>query len=212
MSGKKPSPLAAVLKDIRVIPVMTVHDPDEAFETARALASGGFSVLEITLRTTHAWPALERMQNELPELVLGVGTVTETEQLEQASENGARFAVSAFLNESLIEESQRLRLPYLPAVETTSEVDRALKYGCNTLKLFPAEAMNGLNRLKDFQPVFPETKFIPTGGMNQQNFRDYLSLSNVLAVGGGWMMPGKLVARKDWQGITELAHRINNLL
>ncbi len=209
MSGKKPSPLAAVLKDIRVIPVMTVHDPDEAFETARALASGGFSVLEITLRTSHAWPALERIQKELPELVLGVGTVTETEQLEKASENGARFAVSAFLNESLIEKSQRLGLPYLPAVETTSEVARALKCGCNTLKLFPAEAMNGLKRLKDFQPVFPETKFIPTGGMNQQNFRYYLSLSNVLAVGGGWMMPGKLVARKEWKGITELAQRIN---
>ena len=204
--------LVTLLKDTRVIPVITVHDPDEAFETAKALASGGFSVLEITLRTSNAWPALERMQKELPELVLGVGTVTKTEQLEQASENGARFAVSAFLNESLIEESQRLGMPYLPAVETTSEVARALKYGCNTLKLFPAEAMNGLKRLKDFQPVFPETKFIPTGGMNQQNFLDYLSLSNVLAVGGGWMMPGKLVSRKDWQGITELAHRINNLL
>ena len=212
MSGKKPSPLAVVLKDIRVIPVMTVHDPDEAFETARALASGGFSVLEITLRTSHAWPALERMQKELPELLLGVGTITGTEQPEQASKSGIRFAVSAFLNESLIEESQRLRLPYLPAVETTSEVARALKYGCNTLKLFPAEAMNGLKRLKDFQPVFPETMFIPTGGMNQQNFRVYLSHSNVLAVGGGWMMPGKLVARKDWKSITELANRINNLL
>ena len=212
MSGKKPSPLSDLLKDTRVIPVMTVHDPDEAFETARALASGGFSVLEITLRTSHAWPALERIQKELPELVLGVGTITETEQLEQASENGVRFAVSAFLNESLIEESQRLGLPYLPAVETTSEVARALKYGCNTLKLFPAEAMNGLKRLKDFQPVFPETKFIPTGGMNQQNFLDYLSLSNVLAVGGGWMIPGKLVARKDWQGITELAYRTNSIL
>lgn len=202
------TPLRKLLSGVPAIPVMTVREVQESVEVAKALYAGGLTVFEITLRTPQAWTAVEALQKELPEAHLGIGTVSKAEQLRQAQEAGVGFAVSAALHLPLVEAAQKLGLPYLPGTETASEIFAAREAGCTTLKLFPAVASLGMERLKDFAPVFPDVDFVPTGGISSNNFRSFLSKPNVLTVGGGWMMPKQVVADKNWRAIEFTARSI----
>jgi len=184
---------------------MTIRDVQESVDVATALHAGGLTVFEITLRTPQAWEAVEALQKELPDAHLGIGTVVREEQLRQTQKAGAEFAVSAALRLPLVEAAQKLNLPYLLGTETASEVFAAREAGCTTLKLFPAVSANGLSRLKDFAPVFPDVDFVPTGGINADNLTSFLAERNVLTVGGGWMMPKQVVADKNWQALEQFS-------
>ena len=202
------TPLRKLLSGVPAIPVMTIRDVQESVDVATALHAGGLTVFEITLRTPQAWEAVEALQKELPDAHLGIGTVVREEQLRQTQKAGAEFAVSAALRLPLVEAAQKLNLPYLLGTETASEVFAAREAGCTTLKLFPAVASMGMDRLKNFAPVFPDVDFVPTGGINSDNFRAYLTIPNVLTVGGGWMMPKQVVADKSWRVLEGVAREL----
>ena len=197
-----------VFAQARVVPVMTVDDVDAGLATARALVSGGLNVLEITLRTSVALAAIERIARELPEAVVGVGTVTKVDELRRAREAGARFAVSPGLDPELCQAAQAGGIPYMPAVQTGSEIMAARRLGFTALKFFPAKAAGGQQALQSFAPVFPDVVFCPTGGITAADYLDYLKLRNVIAVGGTFMTSADLVKRRDWRAIETLAREI----
>lgn len=188
-----------------VIPVISIDDPAKAVPLARALVAGGLPVLEITFRTDAAFEAVERVVAEVPEALVGVGTVRRATDLERARELGARFVVTPGLTAELIDAAGDISLPLLPGVMTPSEVMRALDAGYSDLKLFPAAAAGGLTMLKALAGPFPDVRFCPTGGVGPRNLVDYLSLGNVTCVGGSWVTPAAAVAEGDWTSVSELA-------
>lgn len=196
-----------MLKSARVIPVMTVTDVSRGVELAKALVEGGLSMLEVTLRTKEALKAVEAIAKALPKATVGVGTLTRPEEFKAARDAGAVFAVSPGLTERLAEAGKGSGLAYLPSAITPSEVMAAREWGYTTLKFFPCKAAGGIGALKNFEPVFADVAFCPTGGLAMDDFRDYLALANVVAAGGTWMMPANLVKAGDWAGITKLARQ-----
>lgn len=197
-----------MLAKARVIPVMTVSDVPRGVDLARALVEGGLAMLEVTLRTKEAFKAVEAIRKALPTATVGVGTLTKPEEFKAAGDAGAVFAVSPGLTERLAEAGRASGLAYLPSAITPSEVMSAREWGYTTLKFFPCKAAGGLGALKNFEPVFPDVAFCPTGGLGMDDFRDYLALPNVVAAGGTWMMPSTLIKAGDWQGITTLARQV----
>ncbi|MGO1120587.1 bifunctional 4-hydroxy-2-oxoglutarate aldolase/2-dehydro-3-deoxy-phosphogluconate aldolase [Rhodovibrionaceae bacterium A322] len=188
-----------------IIPVLTIERLDQAVPLARALCEGGLPVLEVTLRSDCALAAMKLIAEEVPEAVVGAGTVTTPEDLERVEDAGASFAVSPGLTPRLLEAAVRGPVPLLPGVATPSEVMLACDFGLKYLKLFPAEVLGGVSRLKAFAGPFADLKFCPTGGVKLQNLSDYLSQPNVICVGGTWLTPKDLMAAGDWAGITKLA-------
>ena len=190
---------------IRVIPVLTVQEPRRAVLLGRALSRGGLSVLEVTLRTDAALDAVRVMVEELPEAVIGVGTVIRPRQFEDAMRAGAKFAVSPGLTAALADGAASSGVPYLPGVATVSEALAAQERGLSTLKFFPAEQVGGAAALKAIAPVLPQVSFCPTGGITAENASAYLNLPNVFAVGGSWVAPQRLVEAEAWGEIQKLA-------
>lgn len=198
-----------VFAAVKVVPVLTVGAIDEAVELARALAAGGLNVLEITLRSRTALGALAAIAQALPEVTVGVGTITRPEEFRPAIDAGARFAVSPGLSETLAQAARDVSLPYLPAVLTPSEVIAARALGFTALKFFPAKPAGGAATLKALAPVFADVAFCPTGGVGGGDYRSYLALGNVFAVGGSWMAPADLIKARDWRAIETLARQIS---
>jgi len=188
-----------------VMPVLVIHDLEHAVPLAQALVSGGLKVLEVTLRTPVALEAVAAITDAVPDAVVGVGTLTRPEQFSLAAEAGAQFAVSPGLTQVMLSASAESGMPYLPSVFTPSEVMAARDMGFNYLKLFPAQQAGGAGMLAALAGPFPTLKFCPTGGINADNFRDYLALPNVVSVGGDWMVPAEAIAAGDWDTITRLA-------
>jgi len=176
-----------------VVPVLTFKDSEgcdaatTAIATAKDLVAKGYPLMEVTLRTEEAWSAIEAIQVEVPEAIVGIGTVTKSKQLKQGNNLGVRFAVSPGLDPHLVRTAQDLDLFYLPGVATPSEVMEASKLGLSLLKFFPAEAAGGTSMLKSLAAPFPMIQFCPTGGINADNVEKYQSLSNVFCVGGAWI-------------------------
>lgn len=196
--------IRSIMRSAPVIPVIVVEELAHAVPLARALVAGGLPVLEITLRTPVAIEAIRAM-SEVPGAIVGVGTVTTPEQLREAEDAGARFAVSPGLTSSLAAAARASRIPLLPGVATASEAMIAMEYGFTALKLFPAQQAGGIGMLKALAGPLPQLVFCPTGGLTPENFRDFLALPNVLCVGGSWVAPKQLVESGDWDGITQLA-------
>lgn len=188
-----------------VLPVLVIDELDHAVPLARALLAGGIGVLEVTLRTPVALAAVEAIANEVPEAIVGVGTLSRVEQFDQVRDAGAQFAVSPGLTPALIEASRGSELPFLPGVFTPGEAMTAYDAGFRFLKLFPARQAGGLGMLKALGSPFPEIRFCPTGGIGSDSFRDYLALPNVVCVGGSWVAPADAMQRGDWEQITQLA-------
>lgn len=188
-----------------VLPVLVIDDASKAVPLARALVAGGIRVLEVTLRTPAALAAVAAIARDVPEAIVGVGTLVRPEQFVQAQDAGARFAVSPGLTRVLLNASEQSRLPYLPGVFTPSEVMAARDVGFGHLKLFPAAQAGGIGMLKALAGLFPELRFCPTGGIAGESFQAYLALDNVACVGGSWVAPRDLVAQEDWATITALA-------
>ncbi len=202
------------IKDIMtaapVIPVLVVDDIDHAIPLAEALVAGGLPVLEVTLRTPQALDVIKAMST-VPGAIVGVGTATTATHLQQAQLCGSRFAVSPGLTPQLAESAKSLGMPLLPGVQTAGEIMQAAEHGLTELKFFPAKAAGGVPMLKALGGPFLETVFCPTGGISLDTAGEYLSLSNVLCVGGSWVAPKALVNAKDWGGIEELARAASKL-
>ena len=188
-----------------VLPVLVIERIDDAVPLARALVEAGLPVLEVTLRTDCAIGAIARIARELPDAVVGAGTVLTPEDLIAVGEVGAAFAISPGATEPLYAVAREVALPWIPAVATASEVMVGLDHGHRRFKFFPAEAAGGVAALKGFAGPFPQVRFCPTGGIDAARAPRYLALSNVATVGGSWMVPGDALAARDWDRIGALA-------
>ncbi|MBL8481112.1 MAG: bifunctional 4-hydroxy-2-oxoglutarate aldolase/2-dehydro-3-deoxy-phosphogluconate aldolase [Rhodocyclaceae bacterium] len=188
-----------------VMPVIVIEQLERAVPLARALVEGGIRVLEVTLRTPVALAAIHAIAAELPEAIVGAGTITRPEELRAARAAGARFGVSPGATPALLAAARDAAWPFLPGVMTPSEVMAARDAGFDTLKLFPAQQAGGLGMLKALAGPLPDLCFCPTGGISLETAPEFLALPNVGCVGGSWLAPADLVARADWDGIRRLA-------
>jgi 2-dehydro-3-deoxyphosphogluconate aldolase / (4S)-4-hydroxy-2-oxoglutarate aldolase len=170
----------------RVIPVLTAESADEAEQTCRALLADGLTTVEITFRTAAAADAIRRA-SAIEGLTVGAGTVLEEEQLEAAVEAGASFAVAPSTNPVVIDAARRAGIPFVPGAATPTEIERARSLGCDVIKIFPAAVLGGPAFIRAVSAVFPDVKFIPTGGITADTAADYLALPSVLACGGTWL-------------------------
>ncbi|WP_304640624.1 bifunctional 4-hydroxy-2-oxoglutarate aldolase/2-dehydro-3-deoxy-phosphogluconate aldolase [Pseudomonas sp.] len=189
----------------RILPVISIRRAEDVLPLADALAAGGITTLEITLRTSLGLAAIARLRQERPELCIGVGTVLEGRQFQLALDAGAQFVVSPGCTEELLLLGLDSPVPLLPGVATASEIMMGYRLGYRRFKLFPAEVCGGASALKSFSGPFHDTRFCPTGGVTQANLGGYLSLANVMAVGGTWMAPQALIEAGDWEAITRLS-------
>jgi len=190
---------------VPVIPVLTVTELEHAVPLARALAGGGLRVLEITLRTPVALAAIEAMRKAVPDVIVGVGTLTRAVDFAAADRVGAQFGVTPGLTPELAAASRGARFPLLPGVMTPTELITARAAGFHILKLFPAQQAGGLGMLQAMGAPFPDVLFCPTGGITRATAADYLALPNVVCVGGSWVAPQAMLAARDWAGIEALA-------
>ena len=194
-----------IMRIAPVIPVIVIDRVDDAVPLAQALVAGGLKVLEVTLRTPAALACIEAIACEVPEAVVGAGTERSSADVRDAARAGARFLVSPGLTHFLAQASRDARLPLLPGVATASEIMQAQEEGLEVLKFFPAVQAGGLAMLKAWQGPFFDVKFCPTGGVSPSNAAEFLALSNVVCVGGSWLVPADAVAQKEWSRITTLA-------
>ncbi len=194
-----------VMQDGPVIPVIVLHDLAHAVPMARALVAGGVRMLEVTLRTPQALACMEQIARNVPEAVVGAGTVRNPAEAQAAASAGARFAVSPGYTSRLGQACRDLGLPLLPGVATGSEIMKALDDGFFQLKFFPALQAGGPAMLKAWSGPFGEVNFCPTGGVTLQNAHEFLALPNVICVGGSWLVPADALASGDWARITQLA-------
>ncbi|MDH4134682.1 MAG: bifunctional 4-hydroxy-2-oxoglutarate aldolase/2-dehydro-3-deoxy-phosphogluconate aldolase [Gammaproteobacteria bacterium] len=202
-----PSPLTAlqVMQDAPVLPVIVLERVEQAVPLARALLAGGIRMLEVTLRTPCAPACIAAIAREVPQAVVGAGTVRSAADVRAAQAAGARFLVSPGYTSALGQAARVAGLPLLPGVATGSEIMAALDEGYTEFKFFPAVQAGGLGMLKAWAGPFAEARFCPTGGISAANARDFLALPNVACVGGSWLAPADALARQDWAAITRLA-------
>ncbi|MFI6353574.1 bifunctional 4-hydroxy-2-oxoglutarate aldolase/2-dehydro-3-deoxy-phosphogluconate aldolase [Streptomyces sp. NPDC050743] len=206
MTSPLPSSSAASVLDLApVVPVVVVSDAADAVPLARALVAGGLPAIEVTLRTPGALDAIRAIAGEVPEAVVGAGTVITPEQVGACVAADARFLVSPGWTDTLLEAMRGSGVPFLPGVSTTSEVVALLERGVREMKFFPAQAAGGTAYLRSLAGPLPQARFCPTGEIGPQTAPEYLSLPNVGCVGGSWMVPADAVAAGDWARIEELA-------
>lgn len=194
-----------------VIPVIVIEDLAHAVPLARALVAGGVRVLEVTLRTPAALAAIRAIAGEVPEAIVGAGTLTRPEDFTEARDAGARFGVSPGLTPALIEAAWESGLPLLPGVMTPSDVIAARLAGFRELKLFPARQAGGIGMLQALAGPFPDVTFCPTGGITAETAPEFLALPNVACVGGSWLTPKTVLAAGDWGTVTALARQATAL-
>jgi 2-dehydro-3-deoxyphosphogluconate aldolase / (4S)-4-hydroxy-2-oxoglutarate aldolase len=192
------------LAAVRIVPVLTATDADQAEHACRALLAGGLSAIEVTFRTDAAAEAIRRAAG-VDGLLVGAGTVLSSEQLEQAVDAGARFAVAPGTNDRVVEAAQRSDVPFIPGVATPSEIEHARALGCTVLKVFPASVVGGPAFLKAVAPVYPDVRFVPTGGVSPDNLVSYLEVPAVLACGGTWICERKLLEDRRFDEIERRA-------
>jgi 2-dehydro-3-deoxyphosphogluconate aldolase/(4S)-4-hydroxy-2-oxoglutarate aldolase len=199
------------LKAVRVVPVIVIKDLGHAVPLAKALVEGGLNVLEITLRSPVALEAIRTISGEVQGAIVGAGTVINAEQFVDAADAGAKFVVSPGLTEEVVRASRDHLLPILPGVATASEIMHGLSLGLKTFKFFPAENVGGASAIKALGGPFPQVSFCPTGGVSAKNLQSYLSLPNVIAAGGSWMVPPDLDAADAFARATEMARQARAL-
>ncbi len=193
------------LSDLRVLPVVTARDVDSTVALSRALLAGGMRAIEITLRTPAAMDAIVAVKEALPEMLVAAGTVTNTRELEQVVAANVSLALSPGATDELLATAADAPLQFIPGVASASDVMRAMDYGVKVCKLFPATVLGGQSMLKALAGPFPDMRFCPTGGLNPDNFRNFLALPNVVCCGGSWMVSAELVDNERWNEIEQLA-------
>ncbi|MEU6947549.1 bifunctional 4-hydroxy-2-oxoglutarate aldolase/2-dehydro-3-deoxy-phosphogluconate aldolase [Streptomyces sp. NPDC046316] len=205
------SALPSVLDLAPVVPVVVIEDAADAVPLTRALVAGGLPAIEVTLRTPAALDAIRAIAAEVPDAVVGAGTVISAAAVADVVGAGARFLVSPGWTESLLDAMRSAGVPFLPGVSTTSEVVSLLERGVREMKFFPAEAAGGVPYLKSLSGPLPQARFCPTGGISLGSAPSYLSLPNVGCVGGTWMLPADALAARDWARVESLAREAAEL-
>ena len=193
-----------ILKN-KVIPVIVTEDSQDVVTLGETLLKNGVNIIEITLRTKEAFQAILTLSKNLPELMVGAGTVLSPALAVKAKDCGASFLVSPGSTEQLILECQKVKLPFLPGASTVSEMMKLNDEGFKYIKFFPANYSGGVGFIKSISSVLPDLCFCPTGGINQNNVNEWLELQNVVCVGGTWIAPQRLIKEKKWQKIAENA-------
>jgi 2-dehydro-3-deoxyphosphogluconate aldolase / (4S)-4-hydroxy-2-oxoglutarate aldolase len=199
------SPSDSLLSIVPVVPVVVLDDLDHAVPVARSLVAGGLPVIELTLRTPVALDAIAAIAAEVPEILVGAGTITSPELVGRAVEAGAQFLVSPGTTPTLLRELGASGVPFLPGTATVSEALAVLEAGFSEMKFFPAEASGGAAYLRSLASPLPAARFCPTGGITVASAPAYLSLPNVGCVGGSWLTPADALAAGDWDRVTTLA-------
>ena len=195
----------SLLDVVPVLPVVVTDSAEQGVAIAQALVDGGLPAIEVTLRTSAALEAIRAISAEVPEILVGAGTIARPGHARLAADAGAQFLVSPGTTGSLLHAMRDTGLPFLPGVATVSEVLAALEAGCTELKLFPAEASGGTAFLKSVAGPVPQARFCPTGGITAASAPTYLALPNVGCVGGSWLTPADAVAAGDWERVAKLS-------
>ncbi len=197
--------VAERLANCRILPVITCSDSERTLQLTGVLANSGIDCVEITLRTPNALQCLGEIKAAFPNLTVAAGTITTPETMNRAADAGADMCVSPGLTAELLQTATGLGMPFLPGVATASEIMLGLRYGCEVFKLFPADAIGGVDLLTALAGPFPDVRFCPTGGLTAQNLPTYLALPNVICCGGSWMVAPELVKAAAWSEIELLA-------
>ena len=200
-----------IFNNISVVPLLSLDNLDDSIGIARALVNGGLNVLEVALRTNYSLQAIKELKAAVPEAYIGAGTVTTAAQFDNAVNANADFIFTPGVTEGLLKAAIQSNTPTIPGISTISEAMYANDFGFNRLKLFPSEALGGIDFLKAVYGPFPGLKFCPTGGVNFDNASKYLSLKNVFCVAGSWVTPKELIKLKKWKEIERLASEASSL-
>jgi 2-dehydro-3-deoxyphosphogluconate aldolase/(4S)-4-hydroxy-2-oxoglutarate aldolase len=198
--------------DLGIVPVVKLDDAADAVPLGKALIEGGLPVAEITFRTAAAEQAIRNITSELPEVLVGAGTVLNVEQAQRAIDAGALFIVSPGFNPAVVEFCINKGIPITPGCSNPSDLDMALSFGLEVVKFFPAEAFGGLSTLKAISAPYGMLKFIPTGGISAKNLNDYLAFPKILACGGSWMVKDDLIKTGNFAEITRLTREAVNIM
>lgn len=194
-----------------IVPVVLLEDAKDAKPLAQALWDGGLPCAEVTFRTEAAEEGIRIMREQFPEMLVGAGTVLTTAQADKALAAGAEFIVSPGLNPKVVQHCADKKITMIPGIATPSDVERALEFGLEAVKFFPAEAAGGLAMIKALAAPYTTVKFMPTGGINEKNLRSYLDFPRVLACGGSWMVKGELIREGKFDEIRKLARKAAEL-
>ncbi len=192
------------IKEIGIVPVIKIENAKDAVPLAKALYEGGIPVAEVTFRTASAAEAIKNISQGFPEMLLGAGTVTTTDQVDSAVAAGAAFIVSPGLNPKVVSYCIEKGVLIVPGTCTPSEMEAAMELGLHTVKFFPAAQAGGVDFLKAVSGPYPELTFMPTGGINESNIGEYLQFSKIVACGGSWMVKPELIDAGNFQEITRL--------
>lgn len=203
---------ASSFKKVGVVPVIKIKDANKAVPLAKALLAGGITAAEITFRTDAAVDAIESIAKSVPELYVCAGTVLSVSDAKKAKEAGAKAIISPGTDLEVLDWCETNEIPYIPGISSATELMACLKKGLSFVKLFPAETVGGISMIKALSGPFPTVEFMPTGGIQPQNFKEYLALKNVVACGGSWLVPEEDLEQNDFKHITLLAQETTNLL
>jgi 2-dehydro-3-deoxyphosphogluconate aldolase/(4S)-4-hydroxy-2-oxoglutarate aldolase len=209
MKSMWPDPLAERLARSGVVAVVTVENPEDAAPIARALLAVGVGAIELTFRTARAAEAIRRIRAEVPEMLVGAGTLLNRAHVETAIEAGAGFGVAPGCNPATIAAARECGLPFAPGVMTPTDMEIALEHGCRVLKYFPASNLAGPSALETMAAPFAHlgARFIPLGGINLASLPQWLASPSVLCVGGSWLAPREAIQRQDWAGLQRNAQQ-----
>ena len=209
-----PNEILQRLQRSRVVAGFSVDSVDEAVPIAEALLAGGIDSIELTLRTDAAMDAVRAISQNVPDIMIGVGTILRPDQAIAVKEAGAHFGVSPGMNPRVIKAAQVVGLPFAPGIVTPTDLEAAIELGCYLVKFFPAESSGGLNYLRSMAAPYKHLgiRYFPLGGVNTGNMMEYLNDEIIAAVGGSWIVKSDLVKSKDWAGITERASQVRQIL
>jgi len=209
-----PEALIQRLRKSGVVAGFSVEKPEQAVPLCRALLAGGIEVVELMLRSAAGMDGVRAVAAELPEILLGVGTILAPEQAHEVKAAGAAFGVAPGMNPRVIRAAQEAGLPFAPGIATPSDLEAAIELGCRFVKFFPAEAMGGITYLRSLSAPYKHLgiQYFPLGGLNAGNMLDYLKEPNVPTIGGSWIVKPDLVAKADWAGITASAAAVVQIL
>ncbi len=200
------------LSKIGIIPVVVLENADDAHALGEALMKGGLPAAEVTFRTEAAEEVIRILSSEFPEMLVGAGTVLTTEQADRAMAAGARFIVAPGFNPTVVKHCIEKGYPVTPGVQTPGEMEQAMELGLDFVKFFPAEPSGGLSMIKAVAAPYTKLKFMPTGGINKDNVKDYLAYNKIVACGGTWMVKGDLIASGDFRTIEDLTREAADIV
>ena len=200
------------IKEIGIVPVIVLEDAKDALPLAESLMEGGLPCAEVTFRTAAAEDSIRAISQAYPEMLVGAGTVLTTEQVDRAVAAGAKFIVSPGFNPRIVQYCQEKGVTITPGCSSPTDIEQALEHGLKVVKFFPAEQLGGLAMIKALAGPYVDVSFMPTGGINAGNVKDYLAYNRILACGGSWMVKGDLIKAGDFQRITELVKEAKQLV